>query len=63
MLNDNQSINFSAPNEEVALKEVLSPLWTRRWKILHIIHFINRGFLRFLTQTFLPSDCHITNRQ
>jgi capsular exopolysaccharide synthesis family protein len=34
MLNDNQSINFNAPNEEVALKEVLSPLWTRRWKIV-----------------------------
>jgi capsular exopolysaccharide synthesis family protein len=33
-LNDNQNINFSAPNEEVALKEILSPLWTRRWKIV-----------------------------
>lgn len=33
-MNDNQSINFNTASQEVALKEVLSPLWSRRWKII-----------------------------
>ncbi|MBA6338793.1 polysaccharide biosynthesis tyrosine autokinase [Colwellia sp. BRX8-7] len=34
MLNDNQSVNFNAPNQEIDLKEVLRPLWSRRWQIV-----------------------------
>ncbi|TWX51095.1 GumC family protein [Colwellia hornerae] len=34
MLNDNQSINFNAQNQEIDLKEVLRPLWSRRWQIV-----------------------------
>jgi succinoglycan biosynthesis transport protein ExoP len=41
MLNDNKSINFSAPSQEVSLKEVLSPLWSRRWKIVFFTLFIS----------------------
>jgi capsular exopolysaccharide synthesis family protein len=33
-LNENQSINFNAENDEVALKEILTPLWSRRWLIV-----------------------------
>ncbi len=33
-MNDNQNIQFNAVNQEVALKEVLSPLWSRRWKVI-----------------------------
>ena len=32
-MNENQSINYSATNEEIDLKEVFNALWSRRWKI------------------------------
>jgi len=33
-LNSNENVQINQSQDEVALKEVLSPLWRRRWKIL-----------------------------
>ncbi|MBA6251142.1 polysaccharide biosynthesis tyrosine autokinase [Colwellia sp. MB3u-55] len=41
MLNDNQSVNFNAPNQEIDLKEVLRPLWSRRWQIVFFTLFVS----------------------
>jgi capsular exopolysaccharide synthesis family protein len=41
MLNDNQNVNFNAPNQEIDLKEVLRPLWSRRWQIVFFTLFVS----------------------
>jgi succinoglycan biosynthesis transport protein ExoP len=41
MLNDNQSVSFNAPNQEIDLKEVLRPLWSRRWQIVFFTLFVS----------------------
>ncbi|AZQ82799.1 polysaccharide biosynthesis tyrosine autokinase [Colwellia sp. Arc7-635] len=47
--------NLISINEEVALKEILTPLWTRRWKILFftlIITFFTAFYLSLLKPSY-----------
>ena len=51
----NQQDNFNPPaNEEVALKEILSPLWSRRWKIVFFTLLIT-FFVAFYVSLLKPS--------
>lgn len=50
----NQQDNFNhAANEEVALKEILSPLWSRRWKIIFFTLLITL-FVAFYVSLLKP---------
>jgi succinoglycan biosynthesis transport protein ExoP len=40
MLNENQDVNFNVQDQEIDLKEVLKPLWSRRWKIVFFTLFV-----------------------
>lgn len=51
----NQQDNFNhTANEEVALKEILSPLWSRRWKIVFFTLLIT-FFVAFYVSLLKPS--------
>ncbi|GHF02599.1 GumC family protein [Thalassotalea profundi] len=51
----NQQDNFNTfPQEEVALKEILSPLWSRRWKIIFFTLLVT-FFVAFYVSLLKPS--------
>ena len=54
-MNDDQSVKFNTANDqEVALKEILTPLWSRRWKIIFCTLLIS-SVVAFYVSLLKPS--------